>query len=162
MRADLGEAYGAAMQTGRAPEVINGQITRPDGTRAFVEIKPAFIVKGGQIAGSRGVVRDITERKQRERELEAIAAVSAALRVAQTRVEMLPLILGQLTGLLKADGAAIATHDPASGETLIELAHGDWGRWTGIRLQPGEGISGYVIDTGQPYINNNARNDPRM
>ena len=65
--ADLGEAYHSAMETGRTLEVINGQIVRPDGTRVFIEIKPAMMIEGGQVVGTRGVVRDITERKQAER-----------------------------------------------------------------------------------------------
>jgi putative nucleotidyltransferase with HDIG domain len=104
---------------------------------------------------------DITERKQREQELEAIATVSTALRVAQTRAEMLPIILDQLLNLLNAQGAALAMRDPASGETVFELARGEWAHWTGRRLPPGVGIGGHVIPAGQPYLNNNALADPR-
>ena len=64
MLADLGQAYRNKMQAGRAPEYINSQIVRPDGTRVFIEDKPSLQVKGSQIVGSQGVVRDITERKR--------------------------------------------------------------------------------------------------
>ncbi|CAG0947110.1 partial Sporulation kinase E, partial [Anaerolineae bacterium] len=69
MPAVLDEAYGSAMQTGNAPEIIKSQIMRLDGTRAFIEVKPTMIVKGGQIVGTRGVVRDVTERKRAEKSL---------------------------------------------------------------------------------------------
>jgi PAS domain S-box-containing protein len=59
--------------------------------------------------------RDITERKQRERELEAIATVSAALRTAASHAEMLPVILDQLLDLLNVEGAALAMRNPVSG-----------------------------------------------
>ncbi len=62
--------YSIAMKTGTTPEVIISQIVRPDGTRAFIEIKPAAIVKGGQMVGTRGVVRDITERKEAAEEIK--------------------------------------------------------------------------------------------
>jgi len=70
MLAELGETHRRMMQAGHSPEVINGQIVRPDGTRAFIEVKSASIVKGNQIVGSRGVVRDVTERKRIEEELK--------------------------------------------------------------------------------------------
>lgn len=106
--------------------------------------------------------RDVTERKRHEHELEVMVAVSTALRTVQTRAEILSLILDQLTDLLKAEGAAIARHDPASGEIVIELARGNWKQWTGRQLPPGEGSSGRVVATGQPYLCNDASNDPLM
>jgi PAS domain S-box-containing protein len=66
MPAGLNDAYSRAMQDGHSSEVIEGQIMKPDGTRTFIEIKPVMILEAGQIVGTRGVVRDITERKQAE------------------------------------------------------------------------------------------------
>jgi len=101
------------------------------------------------------LVRDITGRKQREKEVAAIVTVSAALRTAASRSEMLPIILDQTLDLLQAGGAALCIHDPVSGENVIELARGAFVATTGRRLPPGEGICGQVIATGQPYVENN-------
>ncbi len=103
--------------------------------------------------------RDVTERKQRERELEAIATIATALRAASTRAEMLPVVVNQVLGLLKAGGAALALRDPATGETLIAFGSGAWANWAGLRVPPGQGVSGHVMTTGQPYLNNDARSD---
>ncbi|MBI4315333.1 MAG: MEDS domain-containing protein [Chloroflexi bacterium] len=105
--------------------------------------------------------RDITERKERERELQAVAVVSAALRTAPTLAEMLPVILDQALHLLRAEGAALAMRDLSSGEMVIELGRGDLTAATGLRVPPGEGISGLVIATGQPYVNQDIRSDAR-
>lgn len=102
------------------------------------------------------VARDITRRKQRERELEAVVTMANALRTAPSRADMLPVILDQALSLLKADGAALAMHEPASDEIVIELASGVWAAWTDQRLLPDDGVSGQVITTGQVYLNNNA------
>jgi HD-GYP domain-containing protein (c-di-GMP phosphodiesterase class II) len=109
-----------------------------------------------------GMLTDIIEREHREHKLGAIAMVSAALRTAHTRAEMLPIILDQLVDLLKADGAALTMCDPAGGEMVTELARGAWADATGLHWPPGEGVSGFVIATGQPYLSNDLRNDPRV
>ncbi len=107
-------------------------------------------------------LRDITERKERERELEVIATVSEALRAATTRQEMLPIIVDQTHDLLAVDGIALAMRDPQTQETLVALARGAWADRAGTRSPAGSGVSGRVIETGQRYLNNDAPNDPRL
>jgi len=107
------------------------------------------------------VEKDITERIQREREMEAVVHVSAALRTAVSLAEMLPIILDQTIAQLDMAGAALALRDPATGETALELAYGDWQDLTGLRLPPGEGLTGLVIATGQAYVSADVYADPR-
>lgn len=117
--------------------------------------------KGNPI-GISGVGRNITERKQREREMEAIYTLSTALRSAPTRADMLPVILDQLLDLLKAEGALLAMLDPLNDETVIELARGEWDNWTGLRLPPGKGVSGNIISSGQAYLSDDVLSDPHL
>jgi PAS domain S-box-containing protein len=141
---------------------LDFRITHRDGeVRWIAHICQQVLDGAGQRLGRRASNRDITGRKQHERELESIAAVSAALRAARARADMLPIILGQALDLLQAGGAALAMRDPASGETVVELARGQWQTWTGRRLAPGAGISGQVIASGQPYLSDDAASDPR-
>jgi len=107
-----------------------------------------------------GAVQDITRRKQHEREQEAIVTSAAALRTAQTRADMLPVILDQTLALVNAESAALVMRDPASDEMVVELARGGWATAMGQRLSSGEEVSGHAIATGQPYVNNDLRNDP--
>ncbi len=58
--------FRTAMQTSISLGELEVESLRKDGTRAFLEIRPTNIITDGQVAGSRGVVRDITERKQAE------------------------------------------------------------------------------------------------
>ncbi len=104
--------------------------------------------------------RDITQNRQREQELEAVAQVSAALRSAANRGEMLPLIVDQLMGLFEAVGAAIVLQDPVTGELVVAETRGVWGVRAGERIAPAQGVSGAVIATGQPYVSADARADP--
>jgi len=69
MLQELGETHRKMMQAGHSQAVINSQIVRPDGTRAYIEVKSASIIEGDRIVGSRGVVRDVTERRLAEEAL---------------------------------------------------------------------------------------------
>ena len=117
----------------------------------------------GTLIGSVALGLDVTERKQHERELHVVAAVSAALRTANSRVEMLPIILDQVFDLFKADGALLAMRDPATNEGVIELMRGDSLMLeAGTRISPGEGIVGHVIQTGEIYLANGAKSGPHL
>jgi len=61
-----------------------------------------------------------------QRELEAIARLSQALRLAATRAEMLPIILEQVAALTHAAGATLDLSHPATGGMGIEAAVGQW------------------------------------
>ena len=108
------------------------------------------------------IKQDITARKQHERELEIVAAVSAALRAAQNRAKMAPVILDQLILLLEVEGAALEVLDANGGEAIIELGHGAWESLTGQRIPAGAGLTRQVLESGRPYLNNNVRDDPRL
>jgi GAF domain-containing protein len=72
------------------------------------------------------------------------------------------VILDQISYHLKPDGALIVMRDPKTNEILIEQERGVWKNGTGIHLPPGVGVSGYVMSTGMPYLNNDVKSDPRF
>jgi PAS domain S-box-containing protein len=115
-----------------------------------------------QFATSIENARLYEQTRARLRELQAIAAVSAALSAASTRAEMYAAILDQLGTQLDLDGASIEMLDPESGDLTTELGRGVWASVTGMRIPRGKGLSAQVLATGKPYLNNDARNDPRL
>jgi PAS domain S-box-containing protein/putative nucleotidyltransferase with HDIG domain len=141
--------------------VIDAESARLD---AYSEADERLLATlAGQLATAIERLRAQKAEGERVSELKALAQVSMALRTASTRAEMLPVILDQLLTLLKVDGALLATRDPASAETVIELGRGAAGTsLTGERLPPREGIAGYVIATGQPYLSNTVLSDPHL
>jgi two-component system, cell cycle sensor histidine kinase and response regulator CckA len=97
--------------------------------------------------------QEIQERQQRERELAAIAGMSAALRSDLTRTQMLPVILDRLLEMLGAEGAGVAVYDSANGDIVIELAHGaDKEAFTGLRFESHENVFGHVITGNTVYV----------
>jgi PAS domain S-box-containing protein len=101
------ENFKNTIETGHAPEVIEVKIIRPDGRDAFVEVKPVPIVEGSKVIGTRGVVHDITERKQaeqerqrRHQELSTLYNIALAITRDPSTSSILNNTLVELTGVL--------------------------------------------------------------
>jgi HD-GYP domain-containing protein (c-di-GMP phosphodiesterase class II) len=97
------------------------------------------------------VVHDITQRKEHEMELEVVASVSSALRVAQSRNQMIPLILDQITKVTKVDGIILLLCDPSTNEMVVEHGRGEWAEFTGLRLPQNDTFFSKAFSTGSMY-----------
>jgi PAS domain S-box-containing protein len=116
----------------------------------------------GETLGYVAIWRDITERARRERELEAIAQLSAAFRTAPALADMMPLLLDQLIDLLKVDSASLIMCDRVNGDLVVEAIRGVPILEVGNRLEAGKGVAGYVIENGQPYLSQDLEKDPHF
>lgn len=92
------------------------------------------------------------KRRQYERELQATATLSDALRGVQFRDEVLPLVLMHAQETLGAESTAIGMINEAAGEIVMESILGDWPEMEGVRMQPGEGVTGRVLASRQPFV----------
>jgi PAS domain S-box-containing protein len=137
------------------------QHRRADGSVRDVEVFSGPIKREGRSL-LYSIVHDITVRKQHEREVEAVAAVSAALRDSSTRSEMLPVILDQLESLFAADGTIIEFIDPLTGQLTTELARGVWAPLTGVAFPIGVGASARIVASGQAFFNNDVATEPDL
>jgi PAS domain S-box-containing protein/putative nucleotidyltransferase with HDIG domain len=108
------------------------------------------------------IIRDIGERKQRENELQAIATVSAALRTAPTRAEILSVIVEQLSILLNCDSMSAEIIDSITQDTVVEAAQGTWMSAIGFRQSAGTGLNAVISKTRQPYLDNYIQNNPLL
>lgn len=105
------------------PEV-DCRIIRPDGSIRYILVQSggAKVDSSGRLIQFTGVVHDITDRKKieldlvekiiesqnRAQELETITFVSSRMRQANTRQELVFIILEELSKMLQADHSAIA------------------------------------------------------
>jgi PAS domain S-box-containing protein len=147
----------------RAPFELNYRIERKDGQIRWVWERGAGVFsEDHKLIALEGFITDITERKQQERDLEAIARVSFALRSVETREKILPVILEQTTQLLDADGCLLELIDPETGDSVVKVANGVFEGFVGNRIPPDLGLNSYIRETGKPYHSNNAPEDPRI
>ena len=97
--------------------------------------------------------------------LSGVEGRSLALSVAELEVprELLEAIVRTTAGVLEGAAASVALVDPVS-EELVYLA--SWGSGAdeivGVRLPPGEGIAGSVIEDGAGLAIPDCRADPRF
>ncbi|PKO00674.1 MAG: hypothetical protein CVU42_02275 [Chloroflexi bacterium HGW-Chloroflexi-4] len=96
--------------------------------------------------------------------MEAIIAVSAALRIANSLEEMLPLLLDKTLDVMDLSTGAIWLVDPIANEIKINVTRG-WNEGQEITIppeKPNEGINGFVLSSGEPYITKEIRFDKRL
>ena len=107
-------------------------------------------------------IRGEAESKNRYAELEAVNQISTALRSAQTLYEMLPLLLDETLKVLGETLGDIRLYDPMKDELMVAVSRGYADESDGVTLpkeKAGEGISGYVVQTGKTYISEEFRTD---
>jgi PAS domain S-box-containing protein len=151
-----------AIQT-RTIQRVEFRTRHADGHYIWQEaIGKLILDRSGSPIGAVVSGRDITEHKQRQREIEAIATIATMLRAAPGRAEMMPVILHQMIQIMNLDGAALALRHGSTGDILYPLAVGDWIEWTGQREPVGVGISDQAISMRQPFVSADTANDQRI
>jgi PAS domain S-box-containing protein/putative nucleotidyltransferase with HDIG domain len=149
------------LQTHKIVRDFEAQIRHRSGRIIDLSISGTIIEIGGEPCVV-FISQDITERKRRERELQAIVTVSAALRTATTRASMLPIILDQIEPMFGAESVAYIACDPITRGSVLEIARGALAQAMDPGKPANEGFSGRVIATQTAYINNDALNDPLL
>jgi len=114
---------------------------------------------GIQALRTREAHREAEAQLQRQlAELEAVSRVSAALRTARTLEEMLPLLLQESVSVLHGSAGSVWFYDADSDEVRLAQEIG-WSRQV-TALKRGEGVPGYVVASGQPYLAHDVKHDP--
>lgn len=138
-------------------ELIN---KRKDGSLYLEEMFITPVVnENGSLTNYVAIKQDITERRHRQRELETISRVSAALRTTNNRAEILQVMMRQLTDLLNAEGIAIAWIDHETGGSRYLAGSGLWEPLAGKMLSVGKGLAGKTIASGELLTNFNIKDD---
>ncbi len=131
-------------------EVIN---RRKDGSLYVEEVSITPVKnESGCIIHFVEIKQDITERKEHARELEAIAAVSEAIRTSITKAELLPIIMHEISQLLGSQDIYLAWKDQLSTDMIIQAGDGIWEQKIGSRVPADEGVVGRLRRTRDVHI----------
>ncbi len=115
----------------------------------------------GDLVALEGFISDVTEKVEREHDLEVIAQVSKALRSVDTRGFVLSTLVDQVAGLLNAEGVLIELIENETSDAVVEAACGVYSEFRGYRIPRGTGLNEYIIQSGKPYVNNDVFTDPK-
>ncbi|MBN1484259.1 MAG: GAF domain-containing protein, partial [Chloroflexia bacterium] len=137
---------------------FEAKLRRYDGTTIWVR-ESAHTVRDnqGQALYYEGAMEDITEQKlaaqKIQRQTETLAALhetALALATQQELPDLLRAIVARAVELLRAKGGGIYLYRSESHDLELALTYNLDDNQVGAVLQPGEGLSGEVLRTGQP------------
>ena len=115
----------------------------------------------GQPLFWQGLMIDITESKQRERELEAVAAVSSALREIQSLDEILLRLLSEALTSVNVKHGGVWLYDPDADEINLAYEIGSSVKLPSF-IKRGEGIIGLAVESGDVVISDDLQKDARI
>lgn|GEM_PF-2527158 len=102
-----------------------------------------------------GSLHDITEKVQRDQEMEAVAAISLALREVESTEEMLPIISEQIAKTLELKSVGLALVDTDTDVVVIRHVSGAFQKMVGVRFERHQGFVGRVFgDKEQKFVSN--------
>ncbi len=95
--------------------------------------------------------------------MEALTQVGEAITARLTLPEVLERVMQGIDELIEVKGVSIWLKEPAPNDTgaQLALAASFPDKLGALKLKPGEGIAGWVAQTGQPLIVHDVQNDPR-
>lgn len=137
---------------------VEVSITTQAGETSIIDLMVTRILFEGQPAII-GTAIDITNRKQREHELEVIAKMSESLRTNINRDEVLNTAIEKIAAIMKLDGAVITLLNPTKEMIVATKTYSDWAPLENLVYEKSQGLSGHVILTGLPYLNNHPLTD---
>ena len=138
--------------------IVSGTIGEESAVNALKAGAHDFIIKGNfsrLLPAIERELKDATvrrERREHERELEAIALVSSQLRTAKTFNDMLSRLLDQVITLVEAEAGSIWLYDPVNNIIELKIQQGWNDEYIGSAYKLGEGIPGLVVKLGKAIV----------
>ncbi len=100
------------------------------------------------------------ETERYAQELEHIANISAALRMAPSYKKVQEVVVEKLITLFNAAGTALARCNIAQNEVIFETVYGRWPELTGLVIPYQGSVASVVLRTGEPFVIDNQLTHP--
>ncbi|MBU0705484.1 MAG: GAF domain-containing protein [Chloroflexi bacterium] len=170
--------FNTVYRTGEFAKIVDWEIikkgrgvTTKDGARRAVAASVSLMTDlvGGEPIGFRGIVRDVTERRQVEdeivklnRELTALNSIGQALISVLDVQETLTVITDRVINLMGVEAASVVLRDTAKGDLWFAAASGQGAEFVqSVRLPLGQGVAGWVVQNGEPVMVSDVSKDTR-
>ncbi|MCA9958242.1 MAG: GAF domain-containing protein [Anaerolineales bacterium] len=102
------------------------------------------------------------EANQRTTELEILTNLSSQLRQAVLIDNMLAVIIDTIRQVTTTFFVSILLVEQETNELVVRSEHPPGLGFPNRRLPPNTGVSGHVVQTGQPYVTDDLANDPHV
>ncbi len=99
---------------------------------------------------------------RRQINLARISLINRKINSPMSLPELLTVILDIAKELVGAEGASLLLVDEETDDLIFNIVQGGRGEIRGDRLPKGVGIAGFVAQSGEAIIVNDAQNDPRF
>jgi PAS domain S-box-containing protein len=107
--------------------------------------------------------RLFTTTRERAEELALLNEIGLSLTSTLDFSKVVHSALSQIRLLLQAEGVSLLQMDPQTGELyFVEALSGNQQLDIPVRLSPGEGIAGWVMQQQEPVLIENVQDDPRF
>ncbi|MEX2143275.1 MAG: GAF domain-containing protein, partial [Anaerolineales bacterium] len=107
--------------------------------------------------------RYYAESQRRAAIMTAIADSARAISASLQLGEVLQTILEQTTSALEVEAVSLALVEPGGKELVFHAATGKQSKQViGVRVRMGEGVVGWVAESGESIIVKDVKNDPRF
>ncbi|HSF34210.1 MAG TPA: GAF domain-containing protein [Candidatus Tectomicrobia bacterium] len=149
---------------------VEVDIVRKDGRHVPAELTGMNLMQQERVVGRVAVLRDISERKraaeeaeQRRREAQVLAELARTLNASLDLDTVLQRVVEGARELCHSDVGMIALRDATSEAMIMRHTVGSaWQEIKGLRVEPGKGVGGLVLQTGCPFRTDDYANDPRL
>ncbi|TAJ97904.1 MAG: HD domain-containing protein [Candidatus Manganitrophaceae bacterium] len=116
-----------------------------------------------QVRAEVGLKNKLAAQKARLQILETMEEIGRLLNSTLDEREVRKRAMESATRLMRSEVGSLLLIDPETQELFFEVALGEKGETIReIRLRPGEGIAGWVAQTGEPQIVNDTRANPHF
>jgi len=125
----------------------------PNGAPLWLQVdRIPYLAPSGRPQGVVAFITDVTDHVRRERDLESLVDVAAALRGLSNRADIYRITLQYVLDNLHVEGASAAIRAVGNDHLVIEAALGRWELMAGSPITYGQGMSQRVVQSGQAEL----------
>jgi len=108
--------------------------------------------------------KELLSAKRKSKEFASLIKVSELVNSTRQLDELLELVMDVIKKVIEVEASSLLLLDAATGNISYRIALGEKGGLVKekVRLKLGQGIGGWVVQTGQPLIVDDVRKDKRF